>query len=92
MGNHGKGGGASYASRDRQMAAFDRLPRSIRMALANAYEDWAAFPIQRRWEQGVYANAKALIKTIAQWDETQRQRDRLALTRGLNRTTRRRPR
>jgi hypothetical protein len=48
------GGRSSYASLEKQMAAFDRLPRSVRAALADAAFNWAAFPIHRWFEAGRY--------------------------------------
>lgn len=52
-GNAGfKSGSGSYASRDKQMDAYDRLPASVRAALANAAFDWAPYPIRRWFESG----------------------------------------
>ena len=86
MGNGGTGGRASYASREKQMAAFDKLPPKLRAALANAYEDWAAYTVHQRWERGDMGNtADGAIRMIASWDATQRKRDRRALEKYLNR-------
>jgi uncharacterized protein DUF6525 len=68
-------GRASYASLENQMAAFDRLPRSVREALANAAFDWAAYPIRSRFESG-RMSAKAIVQAIGQWDRKQIDKDR----------------
>ena len=64
---------ASYstASKDKQWAAFEALPKSAREALANAAFDWAPYPINRDWQAGRWKTAKALCTTIAQWDQKQ---------------------
>lgn len=68
------GGRPSYASLDKQFAAYDRLPRSVRAALAGALFDWAAYPIWQRFERGS-VTAKQLVKNIANWDAQQAARD-----------------
>jgi Family of unknown function (DUF6525) len=76
MGNSNiKGAGASYASTEKQMDAFDRLPASVRAALAGAAFNWASFPIRRRFEAGD-CTAKELVKRIAKWDREQITKDR----------------
>ena len=70
------GGRVSYASTERQMKAFDRLPRSVRAALANAAFAWAPYPIWRWFEAGRYT-AKELVKQIDRWDRKQIARDRV---------------
>jgi hypothetical protein len=76
MSNAGSmGGRPSYASTEKEMAAFDRLPRSVRAALADAAFNWAAYPIRRWFEAGCYS-AKALVKQIDAWDRKQIARDR----------------
>jgi hypothetical protein len=57
------------------MAAYDRLPASVRTALAGAAFNWAPFPIRRRFERGDYT-AKELVKRIAKWDRAQIDKDR----------------
>ena len=65
-----KGARVSHASRQKQMEAFDRLPPSVRSALANAAFDYAAYPIHRKFEAGYY-RVKALVALIAAWDRRQ---------------------
>lgn len=67
--------GVSYASNEKQMAAYDALPRSIREALANAAFDWAAYPVKQRFERGKMT-AKEWVKHIAKWDREQIKKDR----------------
>jgi Family of unknown function (DUF6525) len=77
MGNSNlRGASASYASTEKQMEAFDRLPASVRLALASAAFNWAPFPIRRRFEAGDYT-AKELVKRIAKWDRDQITKDRI---------------
>ena len=66
-----RSGSYSTASKDKQWAAFDALPKSAREALTKAAFDWAPYPINRDWQAGRWKNAKALCATIAQWDERQ---------------------
>lgn len=68
-------GAASYASREKQMAAYDRLPPSIRVALANAAFDWAPYPI-RKWFESGRRTAKQLVGDVAKWDREQIAKDR----------------
>jgi hypothetical protein len=70
-----KGARASYASLEKQMDAYDRLPPSVRAALAGAAFNWAAFPI-RRWFESDRYTAKELIKRIGAWDRNQIIKDR----------------
>ena len=70
MSNAGRkfGRSYSYASKDNQWKAFERLPRSVRDALNGAARPWSPYPIWRRWEAGQYKDAKALVKQIRTWD------------------------
>lgn len=68
-------GSYSYASKDKQWAAYDSLPPSIRRALQDAAFNYAAYPIKRRFEAGSNT-AKDFVKKIAQWDRDQIKRDR----------------
>jgi hypothetical protein len=70
-----KGGRYSYASKDKQMEAFDRLPRSIRVALANAAFAWAPYPLWRRYENSGKP-ASYWVAQIAKWDTDQIAKDR----------------
>jgi hypothetical protein len=70
-----KASGVSYASLEKQMEAFDRLPASVRSALANSAFNWAPFPI-RRWFEGGQYSAKDLVRRIASWDAGQIDKDR----------------
>ena len=84
-GNYGRGGGASYASREKQMAAYDSLPRSAREELANGYECWAAYPLAYRWNRGQYKDATALVATIKRWNKERAEKDPATLEKYLNR-------
>jgi hypothetical protein len=69
MSNAGRGYGSySYASKDKQWAAFEKLPRTVRDALNEAARPWAPYTIWRRWEAGKYKSAAALVKEIQRWD------------------------
>jgi hypothetical protein len=70
-----KTSGISYASREKQMAAYDQLPRSMRDALANAAFDWAAYPIRQRFERD-QRTAKEYVVMIKKWDRDQIAKDR----------------
>jgi hypothetical protein len=70
-----RGSSASYASREKQMDAYDRLPASVRAALANAAFSWAPYPIRQRFESG-RRTARELVKDIARWDADQIAKDR----------------
>lgn len=87
MTNFGRGGGGtpSYASNDKQMAAYDSLPRSVREAIANGYQNWATYPIARRWNQGRYKDAAALVATIDRWNREAAEEDRAKLATYLDR-------
>lgn len=65
----------SYAKKENQYLAFERLPRSVREALNDAAFSWAPYPIWRRWEAGKYKDAKTLIKEIKRWDRDCHKRD-----------------
>ena len=67
MSNAGRGGRPSYASKDKQWAAFERLPRRVRDALNQAVEPWAPYPIWRWWEAGKWS-ADELVALIKRWD------------------------
>lgn len=75
MGNAHRSGSVSYASKEKQMAAYDALPKSMREALANSPFNWAAYPIKQRFERGAL-NAKTWVGLIAQWDAEQIAKDR----------------
>ena len=70
-----RGGRYSYASKDKQWLAYERLPRSVRLALQEAAYSWAPYTIWRRWEGGHYSTAQALVKDIQQWDRDTHKRD-----------------
>lgn len=69
-----KGGSTSYAKKEDQMAAYDKLPPSLRAALQNADNNWAAYPIARWFNNGKGERARAAywVKQIARWDKEQR--------------------
>jgi hypothetical protein len=68
------------------MAAYDKLPRSVRDALKYAYGNYAAFPIERRWQQGRYGNdVRDVVRSIKRSDERRKARDRKALLKFLAR-------
>jgi Family of unknown function (DUF6525) len=68
-------GSYSYASKDNQWKAYERLPPSVRRALQDAAFDWASYPIWRRWNAGKVSTPE-LVKAIAKWDADQIKRDR----------------
>lgn len=70
-----KGRCGSSASREKQMRAYDALPRSIRNALANAVFSWAPFPIQKRFERGEFS-ANTWCALISMWDRQHIRADR----------------
>jgi hypothetical protein len=80
MSNAGTGGRPSYASLEKQMAAYDALPRSMREALAGAAFNWAAYPIKQQFEREE-ASAKDWVRRICQADQQQIERDRLRVWR-----------
>jgi len=49
------------------MRAFDKLPRTVRMALANSVENWVPQPIRTRFERGQWT-APECLKRIAKWN------------------------
>jgi hypothetical protein len=59
------------------MAAFDRLPASARVALANAAFCWAVQPVlthwRRRWPG--YKNGKEIAAKIQEWDRAHHAKD-----------------
>lgn len=65
----------SYAKKENQYLAFERLPRSVRDTLNSAAFSWAPYPIWRAWEAGEYKSAKELIKAIRKWDRDCHKRD-----------------
>ena len=69
-----KSRGVSYASKDKQWLAYERLPPSVRAALQQAAFEWAPYPIWRWFEGGRYT-AKELVRKIKQWDADQIKRD-----------------
>jgi Family of unknown function (DUF6525) len=76
MGQGGfKSGSYSYAKKETQWKAYDRLPPSVRAALQQAAFDWASYPVWRRFESGK-VSSKELTKAIAKWDADQIKKDR----------------
>lgn len=75
MTNVHRSGSVSYASKEKQMAAYDALPRSMREALANSAFNWAAYPIRQRFERG-QITAKTWVGLIEKWDRDQIAKDR----------------
>lgn len=84
-GNCSSGGTPSYASIEKQMAAYDALPKSVRAELANGYENWAAYPIRQRWERGQFKSVEVLVRAIERWNADQLARDRKLVERFLSR-------
>ncbi len=75
-GNSGfKSGSVSYASKDKQMAAYDALPKSIREAMANAAFNWAPYPVKQRFER-LGRGAPYWVEIIKRWDAEQIAKDR----------------
>lgn len=85
MGNGSKGGRASYATREKQMAAYDALPASVRKTLADGYGNWATYPIHQWWERGRFKDAASLVRLVKKWDADQAASDRAQLEKYLNR-------
>ena len=65
MGNSATG---SYRTTNAQtMAAFDKLPRSVRAALRDSVENWVPQPIRTMFERrGI--SAADCVKQIQKWD------------------------
>jgi len=74
--SHKGGGRVSTAPNEKQMAAYDALPKSVRETLANALFDWPAYPIRKSWERGYYKTAKELSQRIRQWDKNELKRSK----------------
>jgi len=75
MSNTRTSGRYSYAAKDRQWAAYDSLPPTIREALQNAAFDWAPYSVKQHFERG-NEGAKNFVRHIRQWDLQQIERDR----------------
>ena len=63
-------GGSYRSKRENLMAAFDKLPRDAREALANAAFSWAVQPLLTRWRKRIpgYRTGSDIADTIARWD------------------------
>jgi len=62
----GNSGGSYYSTPENAMRAFDKLPRTVRNALANAIFDWASQPFLTQWRRGT--SPKKLVALIREWD------------------------
>jgi hypothetical protein len=63
----GNGSGSYRSTLQNHMKAFDKLPPTLRQALANAVFDWATQPILTLWRRDGL-NVKEIAKRIAKWD------------------------
>ena len=70
-----RSGRYSYAKKENQYLAFERLPRSVRDALNEAAFSWAPYPIWRSWNAGEYKSSRDLVKEIKRWDRDCSRRD-----------------
>jgi len=70
----GNSHGSYYSTPERHMRAYDKLPRTVRQALADADFDYATQPVLTHWRRG--ASPKALVRLIRQWDRKDRKRKR----------------
>lgn len=70
----GNSKGSYHTTPENNLAAFDRLPRSVRAALANADFSWAAAPIRTSFERGRMTAAE-IVKAIRKWDTDKHKRD-----------------
>lgn len=71
----GNSKGGYYSKRENTMAAYDRLPASVRSALQVAAFNWAPQPIRTMFERGRYS-APQIVKEIKKWDAKHIARDR----------------
>jgi hypothetical protein len=73
----GNSKGNYYSTTENRMAAFDKLPKSAREALANAAFSWAPQPIVTRWKRGDrgYKTGPSIAKLIPKWDEDKHAKD-----------------
>ncbi len=74
----GNSSGSYHSTRENSMAAFDKLPPTIRAALANAAFCYAPQPIRTRFNRGLmgYRNVKEVAATIRRWDAEKIAKDR----------------
>lgn len=68
MSNGDRRSRGSSASLEKQMAAYDRLPKSVRQALQDSVANWAAYPIRMWWERGDFYDAASLVRRIETWN------------------------
>lgn len=66
----GNSSGSYQTTPERTFAAFDKLPRNVREALANAAFDWAAQPVLTTWRRsrGTPADSARIAAAIPGWD------------------------
>lgn len=64
--------GGNYTTTDAAtMKAYDRLPRSVRVALQDAVENWVPQPVRTMFEKRGMS-AENCVKTIKKWDADER--------------------
>jgi hypothetical protein len=68
----GNSRGSYYSTPENHMRAYDKLPSTVRQALASADFDYATQPILTRWRRGT--SPKALVRFIRRWDRDERKR------------------
>jgi hypothetical protein len=62
--------GSYRTTREAMMASYDRLPRTVRNALANAVENWVPQPLETEWKTGRYKPSD-LAKMVAKWNRNE---------------------
>jgi hypothetical protein len=60
-----------YISNAKFWAAFDALPKSMRVVLANAVFDWSPVQVYGIWQTGRWKNTRAFARELRQWDREQ---------------------
>ena len=66
--------GSYRTTKANMMRAYDKLPRSVRHALANAVFDYVPQPLLTRWRRDGW-KAETLVKLIAGWDRRELARE-----------------
>ena len=69
----GNSKGSYSTTKERTMAAYDKLPATARKALQDALVDWASQPIYSRWRDGRkgYKTGADIAARVAEWDRQQ---------------------
>ena len=69
----GNSRGSYPTTKERTMAAYDKLPPSARKALQDALVDWAVQPIYSSWRNGRkgFKTGSDIAARVAEWDQKQ---------------------